>query len=132
MLGLLRFAGIAVVLLMASIAGKAQDPAPTDQANPVPGPAQSSMIFLSGEVRVVGPQKLVDGEALTVTRAILKAGGLGEWGNARKVRLIRKINGVIETTIVNYKAIVEKGDVKNDPVLQDGDRIFVPKVGPHF
>jgi len=28
---------------------------------------------------------------------------------------------------VNFEDIIKNGDVKNDPVLRDGDRIFVPK-----
>jgi polysaccharide biosynthesis/export protein len=96
-----------------------------DRVSPIQ--VRSGMIYLSGEVRGVGPQEMVAGETLTLANAILKAGGLGEWGDARKVKLMRQKNGATETTIVNYKAIIEKGDVRNDPVLQDGDRIFVPK-----
>ena len=88
------------------------------------------MIYLSGEVRIVGPQEIVAGEPLTLTNAILKAGGLGEWGDGKKVKLMRQKSGVTETTKVNYKKIIDKGDINNDPVLQDGDRIFVPKTLP--
>ena len=97
-----------------------------DRISPVQ--VRSGVIYLSGDVRLVGPQEMVAGEPLTLANAILKAGGLGEWGDPKKVKLMRQKNGATETTIVNYKNIIEKGDVKNDPVLQDGDRIFVPKV----
>ena len=37
------------------------------------------------------------------------------------------MNGVTDTTIVNFDGLIKSGDGKNDPVLQNGDRIFVPK-----
>jgi polysaccharide export outer membrane protein len=89
---------------------------------------RSGVVYLSGYVRGVGPMEIVAGDTLTLTNAILRAGGVGEFGDPKKVRLMRQKNGVTETTEVNYKKIIETGDVKNDPVLQDGDRIYVPKV----
>lgn len=101
-----------------------------DRVSPVR--VRSGLVYLSGEVRTVGPQEIIIGETLTLTNAILKAGGLGEWANAKKVRLMRQSNGATQTIEVNYKAILESGDVKNDPVLQDGDRVFVPKALVRF
>jgi polysaccharide export outer membrane protein len=101
-----------------------------DRVSPVQ--VRSGVVYLSGEVRAVGPQEIVAGEALTLSNAILKAGGLGEWANSRKVRLMRQSGGTTQTIEVNYKAILESGDVKSDPVLQDGDRIFVPKILVRF
>jgi len=94
---------------------------------------QQGSVQLSGQVRMVGPQIIVAGEALTVSSAILKAGGLTEWGNARKVKVTRqRKDGSAESFEVDFKKITETGDVKADPVLQDGDRIFVPKVIVRF
>lgn len=93
---------------------------------------RSGLVYLSGDVRQGGPQEIVTGEALTLSNAILKAGGIGEWGDGHKVKLMRQKNGVTETTVVNYLDIIKKGDEKNDPVLQDGDRIFVPKIWVKF
>jgi protein involved in polysaccharide export with SLBB domain len=89
---------------------------------------QSGVVYLSGEVRMVGPQFIVAGETLTLSNAILKAGGLTQWANPKAVRLTRQKDGRTEPTEVNYKKVIETGDTKNDPVLQDGDRIYVPKV----
>ena len=88
---------------------------------------RSGLVYLSGQVRLVGPQELVTGETLTLTNAILKAGGLTEWAAPGKVRLMRQKNGSTITIEADYKKIIETGDVKSDPVLQDGDRIYVPK-----
>lgn len=96
-----------------------------DRISPVQ--VRQGVVYLSGEIRIVGPQDLVAGESMTLCNAILKAGGLGEWANTRKVKLMRQKDGKTQITEVNYKAIIESGDVGNDPLLQDGDRIFVPK-----
>lgn len=97
-----------------------------DRVSPIQ--VRSGVVYLSGQVRLVGPQEIVAGEALTLSNAILKAGGLTEWADAKKVKLMRQKGGKTETIEANYKSIIEKGDVKNDPVLQDGDRIYIPKI----
>ena len=51
---------------------------------------------------------------------------------SHKVRLMRQKNGATQTMEVDYKRIIETGDVRNDPVLQDGDRIYVPKAFIRF
>jgi len=101
-----------------------------DRVSPVS--VRAGLVYLSGEVRLVGPQEMIAGEPLTLANAILKAGGLGPWGNGDKVKLMRQINGTTQTIIVNYDKVIKTGDVKNDPVLQDGDRIFVPKKNIQF
>ena len=101
-----------------------------DRLSPVQ--VRQGLVYLSGEVRMMGPQEIVAGETLTLCNAILKAGGIGEWGNPKKVKLMRQKNGATETTEVNFKEITATGDVKKDPVLQDGDRIFVPRIYVKF
>jgi protein involved in polysaccharide export with SLBB domain len=97
-----------------------------DRISPVQ--VRSGVVYLSGEVRAGGPQEIISGETLTLTSAILKAGGIGEWGNQKKVQLSRqRKDGSLETTICDFNKIIKSGDPKQDPVLQDGDRIFVPK-----
>ena len=101
-----------------------------DRVSPIQ--VRSGVVYLSGEVRIVGPQEIVAGEALTLTNAILKSGGLGAWGDGKKVRLMRQRNGLTQTIVVNFDEIIKTGEVKKDPVLEDGDRIFVPKLIVRF
>ena len=70
---------------------------------------------------------MIAGEPLRLSSAILKAGSFTEWANPKKVKLTRQVNGSAQTTEYNVKEIIEKGDEKLDPILQDGDRINVPK-----
>lgn len=96
-----------------------------DRVSPVQ--VRAGTVTLSGQVRVVGPQEMIAGEPLRLSSAILKAGSFTEWANPKKVKLTRQVNGSAQTTEFNVKEIIEKGDEKLDPILQDGDRINVPK-----
>ena len=88
---------------------------------------RSGVVQIDGQVRAVGQLDIVAGETLTVTGAIGKAGGLTTFAKKNEVLLMRQVDGRTETIKVNYKKVVETGDVRNDPVLRDGDRIYVPK-----
>jgi len=89
---------------------------------------KSGSIYLSGEVRQVGLEEMIAGEPLTLSHAILKAGAFTEWADQKKVKVTRKVGTETQTSVYNVKHIIETGDINADPVLQDGDRIFVPKV----
>lgn len=85
---------------------------------------RSGTIFLSGEVRAVGPLEMVAGVPLKLSEAILSAGGFGPWAEDRKVQVTRRSG---EKKIVDVKEIIQKGKLDNDIVLQDGDRVYVPQ-----
>jgi polysaccharide export outer membrane protein len=85
-------------------------------------------IYLSGQVRGQGAMELSANEQLTVSRAILKSGGFGDYANKRKVKLVRKLpNGGQETRVIDVHAVLEKGDVATDVILQPEDLVIVPE-----
>ena len=109
-----------VILVFGSFVGYAQNP------NPTAG-APAGQCTITGEVRKPGPQPFKAGETLTLSAAILRAAGITEWADRRKVRVIRQNkDGKPETLTFNLQAIEEKG--LDDPILHDGDRIFVPRI----
>jgi protein involved in polysaccharide export with SLBB domain len=113
--------------------GKGEDakPAVSDKGGAVG--AVVGHVFVSGDVLRGGSLDIFAGQTLTLTGAILRAGGIGEWGNPYKVQITRQTPDKQEQKItVNLRKIMKAGDAKLDPVLQDGDRIFVPKtyIGP--
>jgi len=59
-----------------------------------------------------------------VSKAVIRAGGFGDFANKRKVKLTRK-NG--QELTVDLKRIIEEGRTDEDIVLQPDDRIFVPQ-----
>ncbi len=85
-------------------------------------------VYVSGQVRTQGSIEIPAEERLTVSKAILKAGGFAEFSDSKKVKLVRnKPGGKAETTIVDVDAILTKGQIEKDPVLQADDRIIVPR-----
>ncbi len=86
-------------------------------------------VYLIGPVRVPGPQDIPNDEPLTVSKAILRAGGFTDIADRKNVRITRKgaSNAADTTLIVNVADILEKGRAESDEVLQPGDLIYVPE-----
>jgi polysaccharide biosynthesis/export protein len=85
-------------------------------------------VYVSGQVHNQGPLAIPPDETFTVSKAILRAGGLADFANKKKIKLIRsKPGGGTETFIVNLDAIMNKGRFDLDPVIQPDDRIVVPE-----
>jgi protein involved in polysaccharide export with SLBB domain len=85
-------------------------------------------VYVSGQVRAQGSVELPPEERFTVSKAILKAGGFAEFADKRKVKLVRnKPGGGVETTVVDVDAVLTKGQIDKDPLLQADDRIIVPQ-----
>lgn len=84
-------------------------------------------VFLTGQVKAQGAIDIPANEVLTVSRAILLDGGLADFADRRRVRLLRTVNGKTTTTIVDLKEILDRGHSEKDPVVQAGDTIDVPE-----
>ena len=81
-------------------------------------------VYVYGSVKQQGPQEIPADESYTVSKAVIRAGGFGDFANKRKVRLTRK-NG--QDSVVDLKRIIEKGHSDEDVVLQPDDQIYVPQ-----
>lgn len=91
--------------------------------------ASMGMVYLSGEVNRVGAQQIYSERPLTVSQAILNASGFARFANERKVEVTRQgRGGAPQRFIIDVKDIIKEGRVEKDMILQDGDRINVPKV----
>lgn len=88
-------------------------------------------VYLVGPVRVPGPQEIPSDEVLTLSKAIMRAGGFGEYANKKNVKVTRKGAGPGDadkkTFVVDVEEILEKGRVERDLVLEPGDLILVPE-----
>jgi len=88
----------------------------------------SGQYTLTGAVRGPGVYPLSIGQKLTVSEAILAAGGFSQFGNGARVKLIRyDENGVRTETEIDVEEILEKGLEQDDALLKDGDRVIVPE-----
>lgn len=92
-------------------------------------------VYVTGNVRAPGPLEIPPDETLTVSRAILRAGGFDQYANRHHVKLIRKDPGSAsgtDTTILDVGEIIEKGDSNKDMAVQPDDMIVVPRAIINF
>lgn len=95
-------------------------------AAPLQNSANIRVYFL-GAVRAAGAREFPPDGTITVSKAILIAGGFGDFADQKKVQLIRKLpNGKSEVTVVNVADLL-KGKPGNDPVIKAEDMIRVPE-----
>jgi protein involved in polysaccharide export with SLBB domain len=80
-------------------------------------------IYIYGSVRGQGPQEIPADESYTVSKALIRAGGFGDFADKKKVKVTRK-NG--ESFVVDLKDVIERGHTDKDVVLQPDDQIYVP------
>jgi len=81
-------------------------------------------IYVYGSVKGQGPQEIPADENYTVSKAIIRAGGFGDFANKRKVKVTRK-NG--QDFTIDLKRVIEEGRTDEDMVLQPDDQIYVPQ-----
>jgi protein involved in polysaccharide export with SLBB domain len=93
----------------------------------VEGQRPQGRVYITGQVKSQGAVEIPPGEDFTVSKAILAAGGLADFANKRKVRLMRTKGGGTETIIVDLAEVIDKGRADKDPVLRPDDRIFIPE-----
>jgi len=81
-------------------------------------------VYVYGSVKGQGPQEIPPDESYTVSKAVIRAGGFGDFANKRKVKLTRKGG---QDFIVDLKRVIEEGKTEEDVVLQPDDQIYVPQ-----
>jgi polysaccharide biosynthesis/export protein len=87
-------------------------------------------IYIVGPVRVPGAQEIPSDEVLTLSKAIMRAGGFGEYADKQNVKITRKGDpgGLTnQTFIVNVANVLEKGKTEFDMTLEPGDIVVVPE-----
>jgi polysaccharide biosynthesis/export protein len=93
-------------------------------------PESRGKIYLVGAIGAPGPQDISSQETLTVSKAILRAGGFTGYADEKNVKVTRSADGGRgdeKTFIINVSQILEHGKSADDMTLQPGDLIFVPE-----
>ncbi len=92
-------------------------------------------VFVVGEVRSPGYYSIPPGKELTLSQAILAAGGFTEFSNQAKVKLVRsdpKLSEKERTLFINAKKIFKHGDRTQDYPLSNNDMIIVDESWINF
>src|SRR5204863_850889 len=85
-------------------------------------------IYVWGQVKNQGPVDIAVNENLTAGKAILRAGGFGDFANKKKVKVVRggSEGATKQSFELNMVEILEDGKTEKDMVLQPDDFIIVP------
>lgn len=83
--------------------------------------------YMDGQVNRAGPYEIPVDEVLTISKAIIRAGGFTQYANRKKVRLMRKnsSSGGTEIFYVDLIAVMEKGQTRGDLEVLPEDTIVV-------
>ncbi len=84
-------------------------------------------VYLVGQVRTSGAVEIPSDEVFTVSKAILRAGGFGDFADKKHVKVTRKTEGKDNRImVVDLTEILERGQTEKDLTLEPGDLIYVP------
>ncbi len=120
--------GAALTLLCGvPLAALAQAPAPPAQA-----PVQETIrVQVLGAVAHSGEIVLRDGDRLSLALARAGTGGLANSDLSRVfLTRLKPANGkpVLSYFVIDVSTALQRGDQRYDPILHDGDRIYVPEI----
>lgn len=86
-----------------------------------------------GQVIRQGKYELPMDEDITISQAILRAGGFAQFGNPKKVKLVRQLpGGQNKTVLVDCDDIMRKGNLNKDIYIRGGDVIIVDEKKVNF
>jgi polysaccharide export outer membrane protein len=75
---------------------------------------------------VIAPGVFNVGSTKTLVEAISLAGGLSQWANPKKIKVMRKKNGKEDVMEINYKQILSGENPEMNIVIYPDDIIIVP------
>lgn len=93
-------------------------------------PKSRGKVYLAGAVGAPGPQDISGDEEMTLSKAVLRAGGLTPYADGKKVTITRSTGthrDEDKAFVVNVSRILEKGKTTEDLPLEPGDLIYVPE-----
>jgi len=85
-------------------------------------------VYLVGPVHVPGPQEVPSDEVLTLSKAIMRAGGFTDYADRQHVKVTRnggKGEGDKQTFTVDVSQVLDKGKTDQDLPLQPGDLVVI-------
>jgi polysaccharide export outer membrane protein len=85
-----------------------------------------------GIVARQGKYDLPANEDISISQAILRAGGFAQFANKEKVKIIRKTPQGNKTILVNVDGIMRRGDLARDVFIRKDDVIIVEEKNINF
>lgn len=120
----LQAAGLTPMQLQAQITEKLRKFLTEPQVTVTVMATNSRRVYIMGEVGRPGPIVLLSN--MTVLQAITTAGGLGQFANSSKIRILRTEGGKQVVFSFNYKEVLAGKNPDQNIILKPGDSIVVP------
>ena len=120
----IQAAGLTPMQLQAQITEKLRKFLTEPQVTVTVLATNSRRVYIMGEVGRPGPIALL--AKMTVLQAITTAGGLGQFANGSKIRILRNDNGKQTVFSFNYKEVLNGRNPEQNIILKPGDSIVVP------
>jgi polysaccharide export outer membrane protein len=117
-------AGLTPMQLQAQITEKLKKFLTEPQVTVTVMATNSRRVYILGEVGRPGPIALM--AKMTVLQAITTAGGLGQFANGRKIRILRTESGKQLVFPFSYKDVLAGKNPDQNIILKPGDSIVVP------
>lgn len=89
--------------------------------------SEDQLAYVMGMVQM--PGVMVLRSTMTVLDAVMQSGGLARDANEDEIYLIRQVDGKGVVERVDMAAMVERGDLRKNYVLKDGDIVYVDERG---
>lgn len=83
-------------------------------------------VYVMGEVATPGVYSL-GSEYMNVFAALSSAGGITKHGRPKHIGLVRMVGGKVQMQEINFDNFIEKQDASQNPILLDGDMLYVPR-----
>ena len=88
-------------------------------------PNAPEFFTIFGQVQRQGKYELPVDEDVSISQAILRAGGFAQFANTKTVRLVRRTPGGNKTVEVNMEDIMSRGNLEHDIYVRNNDVIIV-------
>jgi polysaccharide export outer membrane protein len=120
----IRVAGMTPAELKQKIQAEAGKLVTSPNVSVVVKQINSRKVFITGHVAKPGSYNL--SAPMTVVQLIALSGGLLEYADRSKIRVMRVEKGAPETHLVNYKQLSKGEDLNQNIILKPGDTVIVP------
>ena len=85
-----------------------------------------------GQVMRQGKYELPSDEDITISQAILRAGGFAQFANPKKVKLVRKTPEGNKTIYIDLERVMQKGSMEYDIYIRENDVLIVDEKKVNF
>ncbi|TDU72841.1 protein involved in polysaccharide export with SLBB domain [Prosthecobacter fusiformis] len=96
------------------------------------GSSEIDFFTVYGQVLRQGKYELPADEDITISQAILRAGGFAQFANPQRVKLVRKTPQGNKTILVNLDSIMRQGNLDFDVYIRNNDVLIVDEKKINF